>query len=67
MASSSIRFGNGVTAEVGEDFKEMGLKRILVFTDKTLVGMRPVQIVEESLKKAGVKYDLYDSVRIEPR
>ena len=36
MAASSIRFGPGVTKEVGMDFKNMGAKRVAVVTDSTV-------------------------------
>ena len=34
---SSIRYGPGVTEEVGMDFENMGAKKIAVITDKNLV------------------------------
>ena len=33
MAASSIRFGPGVTAEVGSDLVDLGARRVLVVTD----------------------------------
>ena len=33
MAASSIRFGVGVTREVGADLKELGARRVLLVTD----------------------------------
>ena len=34
---SSIRYGPGVTEEVGMDFENMGAKKVAVITDKNLV------------------------------
>jgi hydroxyacid-oxoacid transhydrogenase len=66
MAVSSVRFGAGVTREVGMDLADLGAKRALVITDPTLATMRPVAIVMESLRDSGVPATLYDRVRVEP-
>jgi hydroxyacid-oxoacid transhydrogenase len=66
MATSSIRFGAGVTREVGMDLADLGVRRALVLTDPNLSRMRPVLIVQESLEQNGVPFVLYDRVRIEP-
>ena len=66
MASSNIRFGAGVTKEVGMDLVDQGLKRVLVVTDQNLRARKPVQTVLESLETTGVEYDVFDQVRIEP-
>ena len=54
MAASSVRFGVGVTREVGMDLKEMGARRVLVLTDPVVGGLPPVQTVLESLEENGV-------------
>src|SRR6266851_619455 len=66
MAVSSVRFGAGVTREVGMDLKEMGARLALVVTDPVLRKLRPVQTVLESLEQNGIPYALYDRVRVEP-
>ena len=66
MAASSLRFGPGVTREVGKDAVEMGLRRVLVITDPTLAKLAPVQAVLDALDVAGVETVLYDRVRVEP-
>ncbi len=66
MATSSLRFGAGVTAEIGMDLRDIGAARVLVLTDRNLAGLRPVGTVCESLEGEGVEYDLFDGVRIEP-
>jgi len=66
MAVSSVRFGAGVTREVGMDLADLGARRALVITDPTLATMRPVAIVMESLRDSGVPATLYDRVRVEP-
>jgi hydroxyacid-oxoacid transhydrogenase len=66
MAVSSVRFGSGVTREVGMDLADLGARRVLVLTDPALRTLRPVQTVLESLDAAGVASTLYDRVRVEP-
>ena len=66
MATSNIRYGSGVTREVGMDLKDLGVRRALVVTDARLADLPPVATVKESLENEGVEYALYDRVRIEP-
>jgi hydroxyacid-oxoacid transhydrogenase len=66
MAVSSVRFGVGVTREVGMDLKDLGVRNALVLTDPVLSTMSPVQTVMASLHDSGIRAALYDRVRIEP-
>jgi hydroxyacid-oxoacid transhydrogenase len=66
MATSSVRFGAGVTQEIGMDLAGMGAQRVLVITDRLLSRMRPVVTVLESLAENRVGHVIYDGVRIEP-
>ena len=67
MASSNIRFGRGATKEVGLDLQGMGItNRVVVFTDPKLVHLAPALKVFDSLTKAGISYDVFDQVRVEP-
>jgi len=66
MAASSVRFGAGVTREVGMDLADLGIRHALVITDPRLRQMRPVQTVLESLEAHRVANTLYDRVRVEP-
>jgi hydroxyacid-oxoacid transhydrogenase len=66
MAVSSIRFGKGVTREVGMDLAELGAKNVLVLTDPTLRPLPPVHTVIESLEASKIKHAVYDRVRVEP-
>ena len=66
MAVSSVRFGVGVTREVGMDLKEMGARLVLVVTDPVVATLPPVRTVLESLEQNGIPYALYDRVRVEP-
>src|SRR4029077_9036562 len=66
MAVSSVRFGVGVTREVGMDLKELGATLVLVVTDPIVATLPPAQTVRESLERSGVKSIVYDRVRVEP-
>lgn len=66
MAVSSIRFGTGVTREVGMDLAELNARHVLVVTDPTVRALRPVQTVIESLERSRIRYTIYDRVRVEP-
>jgi hydroxyacid-oxoacid transhydrogenase len=66
MATSSLRFGAGVTREVGLDLVDLGVRTALVVTDPNLTRLLPVQTVLEVLDAAGVAAVLFDRVRVEP-
>jgi hydroxyacid-oxoacid transhydrogenase len=66
MAASSIRFGPGVTSEVGFDLADLGARRVLVMTDPILRALPPVTTTLESLDANSIAYQLYDRVRVEP-
>lgn len=66
MAVSSIRFGPGVTREVGMDLADLGARNALVLTDAVLRNLPPVQTVLESLEKNRIAATVYDRVRVEP-
>jgi hydroxyacid-oxoacid transhydrogenase len=66
MASSNVRFGAGVTREVGMDLADLGVEKALVITDPTIRGMSPFQTVLASLHAEGIAATIYDRVRVEP-
>jgi hypothetical protein len=65
MASSSVRFGRGVSAEIGHDLIALGVKQnVCLVTDKTLASLPPVKIVADALKNAGVQFEIFDDVQV---
>jgi hydroxyacid-oxoacid transhydrogenase len=66
MTTSNIRFGVGVTREIGWDLAELGAARVLVLTDPTLRQLGAVQRVLESLDDRRIGYAVYDRIHIEP-
>lgn len=63
---SSITFGAGCLAEAGDAAAALGLKRVAVFTDKTVGTLAHPSRVIESLRAAGVDFAIYDEVKVEP-
>ena len=66
MAASSVRFGPGVTREVGMDLAEMNIRNALVITDPVLRKLAPAQTALESLEASRIHFCVYDRVRVEP-
>ena len=67
MAASAIRFGNGVTREIGMDLKNMGAKNVAVVTDGTVDKLRAMDQVRAALGDEGITYAVYNRTRIEPK
>jgi hydroxyacid-oxoacid transhydrogenase len=66
MDASSIKYGPGVTREVGHDMSQWAARRVLVVTDPYLAASEPVALVLEALRSAGIEAVLFDQVRVEP-
>jgi hydroxyacid-oxoacid transhydrogenase len=66
LAASRIRFGPGVTREIGQDLAGLGARRVLVFTDPYLAKLAPVAAVLTALGEQKIPYKLFDRVRVEP-
>ena len=66
FVSATVRFGPGVTRELGMELADAGLRRAFVVTDPTLARLPPVLQVLESLEHEGIAAVLYDRVAVEP-
>ena len=66
MDTSSIKFGPGVTREIGYDMKALGASKVMVVTDARMSDSETVSIALEALQEHGIKAVLFDQVRIEP-
>lgn len=66
LGTSTLRYGAGVTREVGMDFKNMGMKKTAVFTDPNIAKLQPVQTAIDSIDAAGQNYVVFDTCRAEP-
>jgi hydroxyacid-oxoacid transhydrogenase len=66
MDTSSIKYGPGVTREVGWDMEEQGAKRVMVVTDPNLSDKEPVALTLEALSKHSIDAVLFDQASVEP-
>ena len=66
MDTSSIKYGPGVTREVGADLTGFGVTRAMVVTDPNLATSEPVAVTLAALKAEGIDAVLFDRVRVEP-
>jgi alcohol dehydrogenase class IV len=62
----TFTFGAGVLAEAGDNARELGLKRVALFTDPRIAQSEYVATVRSSLAAAQVDCAVYDDVSIEP-
>ncbi|KIH88796.1 hydroxyacid-oxoacid transhydrogenase [Sporothrix brasiliensis 5110] len=67
MAASAIRFGNGVTREIGMDLKNMGAKNVAVVTDGTVNKLRAMEQVRAALGEENINYAVFNRTRVEPK
>lgn len=66
MASSTVRYGPGVTQEIGMDVVNLKAKNVLIVTDPNVAALPPLKTVMDSLTKHGVKFEVFDKTRVEP-
>ncbi|MEI9814144.1 MAG: hydroxyacid-oxoacid transhydrogenase [Acidobacteriota bacterium] len=66
MAVSNVRFGIGVTREVGMDLAGLRAQRVLVLTDAVIEKLAPVATVMASLAANKIDAALYSKIRVEP-
>ncbi len=66
LASASIRFGAGVTSELGPDLADRKIGHVLLVTDPFLKELHPVNAALASLDDAGVRATVFADVAVEP-
>lgn len=66
MDASSVVFGPGATREVGARVKALGCRNILLITDPRIAALPPVATATASLHEAGIAFEIFDRVRVEP-
>ncbi|MCU0584843.1 MAG: iron-containing alcohol dehydrogenase [Desulfobacterales bacterium] len=66
MDTSSIKYGPGVTREIGFDMEELGCRRVAVITDGNLRESDPVNLTMEALRGRKIDAVLYDGASVEP-
>ncbi len=63
---SSIKYGPGALDELSFDVRELGMKRVALFTDPVVRSLETVQRAMRHLDQTGIDYEIYDAVSIEP-
>ncbi|MAT09448.1 MAG: alcohol dehydrogenase [Rhodopirellula sp.] len=66
MAASNVRFGQGTTAEIGMDLRDMGVKRTLVVMDPALADLPTGEVVRNALRTNHIGFDVFTEVSVEP-
>jgi hydroxyacid-oxoacid transhydrogenase len=66
MEASPIKFGLGAMDEIAYDARRLGLKRVLIVTDRHIGELGLPDRVRALLEEEGIKADVYDGVEIEP-
>ena len=66
MAVAAVRYGAGVTRELGIDLADRSLRRALIITDPVIAKLSPARAVVDSLDANDVQWVMYDRVRVEP-
>lgn len=63
---TSIRFGPGRIAELGQVCKDLRIHRPLLVTDSDLAALPPVALARQSLEAAGLPWNLFSGVKANP-
>jgi len=63
---SALKFGPGVLRELGADARDLGLKRVALFTDARVRVLAPFEAALSSLRATGVEVVVYDEAAVEP-
>lgn len=67
LAASNLRFGDGVTAEVGMDLKNMKARKVGVFTDPNVAKLKPMKTALQALEaQTDLPFEVFDQVVAEP-
>lgn len=61
-----IVFGRGVAAQVAAPLREVGAERVLVVTDQGVRRAKLLEPVEQALRDAGIRHEVYDEVLPDP-
>jgi hydroxyacid-oxoacid transhydrogenase len=66
IRAANIRYGPGVTREVGMDLANLKVRKVCVMTDTNVASLPGMKLILESLQQNNVKYEVYDKVLVEP-
>jgi hydroxyacid-oxoacid transhydrogenase len=66
MSASNVRFGAGITREVGMDLNDLGARRVMLVIDPALADLSTGAAVVDSLRAERIDFVVFDQVRVEP-
>lgn len=66
MSVAAVRYGVGVTREVGAELADRRIRRALIVTDPVIAKLPPARAVVDALDASKVQWVMYERVRIEP-
>src|SRR3990170_1800827 len=61
-----LKFGPGAADEIGFDLSQLGVRRVLLVTDRGIAETGVPQRIADQIAKAGIEARVFDGVRIEP-
>jgi alcohol dehydrogenase class IV len=64
--ASRIKYGSGALREVGAEARDLGMRRVALFTDAKIAGLPFFEVVRDSLSAAGCDVAVYANSRVEP-
>ena len=66
MDTSSVKFGPGVTQELGFELSRLGVTNVMLVTDQVMSKHESVDQAILSIQKEAIKVKVFDKVRVEP-
>lgn len=66
MEMTPIKFGPGSTDEVAYDLKHLGVRHVLIVTDRTLMKLGLPERVRTLIEESGINSEIYDDTHVEP-
>ncbi|MEN2448157.1 iron-containing alcohol dehydrogenase, partial [Bacillus sp. JR_15] len=61
-----VECGNGISNKTGEMISELGIKRVLIVTDKGIRSANLLEGIEKSLQAVHLEYEIYDEIEPNP-
>ncbi|HXZ05951.1 MAG TPA: hydroxyacid-oxoacid transhydrogenase [Ktedonobacteraceae bacterium] len=66
MEITPIKFGPGATDELAYDLKRLGVRHVLIVTDRTIMKLGLPERARTMLMESGIITEIYDAVHVEP-
>lgn len=66
VTPTPVKFGAGALREVGRDARQLGMKRVALFTDPWVAKLESAGILQQALKDEGLDLVVFDQCRVEP-